>query len=109
MENAVPFSLFYQEMQNLRAAMLEMHKSQRAAIEEGFENLGAKLEAHEKEDLVVANRVLLIEERQRVDKELKIEALDKANRRSTLISSVVAVGVTIAFKALDWFRASPLH
>lgn len=100
----VPFSIFYDQTQKLQESMLEMHRSQTATIKAGFAELGSKLEAHEKEDRAVADRVLLIEERQNVDKDLKAEALDKANRRSTLISSAVAVAVTVGFKLLDYFR-----
>jgi hypothetical protein len=94
----VPFQLFYEEMRKFRDTM-----------EQGFEALGSKLEIHAKEDWAVALRVALIEAELKAGKELKAEALDKANRRSTLISAVVSITIMVAFKALDWFRQVPIH
>ncbi len=100
----VPFQLFYEEIQNLRTAMLEMHRSETDTMKAGFTELGNRFSMHEEDDQKVAEKVIIIEERQRAEKELKVEALDKANRRSTLISSTVAIAVTVGFKALEYFR-----
>ncbi len=105
MEHAgVPFQIFYEEIQKLRESMLQMHRSQTETIKQGFADLGDRFDAHEEDDKAVAEKVIIIEERQRAEKELKVEALDKANRRSTLISSIVAISVTVAFKALDYLK-----
>jgi hypothetical protein len=69
-----------------------------------FDILDKKLEDHEREDHAVATRVTRLEERQAADKELRLEALDKANRRSTLISSIVATIVVAGSKLIEYLH-----
>ncbi len=83
MGEAVTQGQFYDAMRSLDEKLQANHRSQREHMDETAENILTVFRVHERDDRVVADRVLVIEEQRKVEKET-------ATRRSAIAGSVAA-------------------
>lgn len=84
---------FFEAMKQLREDSHESHKRLRETIEGGFEKVGERFDAHEREDRIVANDVLIIKTQRQME-------AAQALKRGAWAGIIAAAGLTGALEAV---------
>lgn len=81
----------------------EKHDAIRATVNARSDQLDAKLDRFEDKLGAVRDRVLIIEEGRKGEREQRESLVASAQKRATLMSTIIAVGINGLFKLSDLF------
>lgn len=95
MPDVVTQSFVYELINQLRDHIDSRHISARAHTDARFDLLENKLDSHAKEDLVIANKVLVIETARDIERDL-------ASKHGRVAGAWAALGVSSAITVLGW-------
>lgn len=94
MPDPVTQKQFYDEINVVKDTMLAQHRGLRSALDEGFRNLNAMMDGHEREDRAVADRVLRIETERNSEK-------GEIAKRVVWTALVISNAITIIWKIIE--------
>jgi len=90
---SLPVEWLAAQFDDLKAETKDRHERLRADMNAGFQGLAQKLDAHAKDDQLVADRVLIIETERKEESRQQV-------RKGTLAGMVAAAGLTAGWELL---------